>query len=353
MNAFRFSIQRIIRNPVLNIAVSCVRKIRNGCKRLISEFIYSKLICKKASLPFTDLQGLASDIPLDIFYALKRNYFPSNHYYGNEDILRKYAHIPDHWKLNLTIEHGIALNNFCWVQGEIDVKGNSGVIVSSRYREKVVKQHTNKPIYNIGRLILYADSYLDDISFKELKKKWGKVLLYFPVHSTHFTTAFPDKNIAWDQINQITEFDTIVVCLYWKDILNGVAEFYKSKKCICVTAGHIFDPLFLSRLRSIIELADMTVCDEVCGSFGNSLALGKPCMVLNNSCIRKFDVESDKSEFKNIDEDVNWRKLNNLFNHPYRTLSEEQFQAVDYYYGLTKKCSPEEIRSIFMRHLRK
>jgi hypothetical protein len=71
-------------------------------------------------------------------------------------------------------------------------------------------------------------------------------------------------------------FDHVTVCLYWRDVLDGAEASYRAEGFDCVTAGHMFDPAFLARLRGIIEDADVVVTNRFGSYVPYAIALGRP-----------------------------------------------------------------------------
>lgn len=230
---------------------------------------------KRRTKTLFQIHDLAKDIPLSLFYKLEYERNNSNLFYNHAGILKKFAGLNPRYKLPYAIEHGPYLNNHVW---EVDIHSNTpGIITFSDYRFEVLSRVTEKPITRIGPYIHYAESFLSPTSFEKEKARMGKTLLFLPSHSTHY------HNVSFDyqkDVNFLLElgkdFDTILVCLYWKDILAGTAEFYKHSKIKVVTAGHIFDPLFLSRLKSIIQLSNSTVSNNLGTHIGYCIFLGKP-----------------------------------------------------------------------------
>lgn len=101
--------------------------------------------------------------------------------------------------------------------------------------------------------------------------------MVFPAHSTHHNIAYfnIDKHCA--KIKALgKDFDSIRICLYWKDILRGFDKAYSKHGFECVTAGHIFDPMFLPRLKTIIDISTVTTSNQLGSQVGYCIALDKP-----------------------------------------------------------------------------
>ena len=64
--------------------------------------------------------------------------------------------------------------------------------------------------------------------------------------------------------------------MYWKDILLHLDSPFSAKGYKIVTAGHIYDPQFLCRLKSIFLLADVAMGNALGTNIGYSIAMGVP-----------------------------------------------------------------------------
>jgi hypothetical protein len=126
----------------------------------------------------------------------------------------------------------------------------------------------------------------------------------------------------------------------------GRAKPYREHGFECTTAGHMYDNKFLPRLRSIIELADVTVSNTCGGQLGYCVGLGKPHVLLQidkprhvaPSDVLKRDVNSTLANNKYF------RRINELFSHWSDELTAEQSETVADYWGFDLKRTPDELR---------
>ena len=216
---------------------------------------------RRKRLSLFDYQSLAQPLP----YAA-RHVTKGMNLYGYSYIFPLYAGIK---KINskLGIEHGLYFS----VAG----KRNESIITMSDYRESFLLDNHSKAV-KIGPYIHYADPLLNRDEQDMLKKQLGKVLLVFPTHSHDSLTSVYDVNGFLHFIEQKkTQFDTVVICMYWKDILLGKADPYKQMGYSIVTAGHVYDIYFLSRLKTIIELADVVAANDIGSYVGYCLYMQK------------------------------------------------------------------------------
>jgi hypothetical protein len=252
-----------------------VIKILRLFQRIICRIKYQIIVSKRKNISVYDTKKLSQDIPLSIIFNLKYEKNNSNLFYNNASNLKKYGGLSSKYKIPYAIEHGIYLDNRAWL---IDIESDTtGIITFSDYRKQVLSRITNKPVVPIGPYIHYVDSYLSPQEIEEERKKLGHTLLVFLSHSTNYidvTLNYEKERQHFLEIGK--DFDTIMICLYWKDALVGVAQQFSQTKFRCVTAGHIFDPLFLSRLKSIIQLSDQTMSTSLGTHLGYCIYLGKP-----------------------------------------------------------------------------
>ena len=73
-------------------------------------------------------------------------------------------------------------------------------------------------------------------------------------------------------------FDSVFICLYWKDILihPEYVQKYLSEGFIVVSNGHRSDPQFLSRQKDLIHLSNMMMTNGLGTHIGYSICMNKP-----------------------------------------------------------------------------
>ena len=212
-----------------------------------------------------DLQSLARDRPL----ATRELHFP-NSYYGHDRALRRYAELRTERSLKVAIEHGpVLVGDRIW---EVDTETRMPIFLcASRDRARQYGDLGGSALeaHAIGPLILYAR--------EPEERPPGDRLLFFPSHSSHHVSASYDfREVERTIEGYRAEWNQVSVCVYWRDVLDGHADFYRSLGVECVTAGHMYDPGFLDRLRAIIERCDAVRSIEVGSHIFYSVALGRP-----------------------------------------------------------------------------
>jgi hypothetical protein len=174
---------------------------------------------------------------------------------------------------NVFIEHSLVIYD---KPPKDEIESPCNVIgVMSEHRKRQIAKHTHKHIVSIGAYILYADSYC---SRKPLSsEKIGRYFLVFPIHTTETCNVVYDTRHFLKEIELRSEgYSKVIVCLFYHDILKGLAKIFTDRGYEVVTAGHRYDPFFLSKLRKIIELCDASMSNGWGTHIGYCIALGKP-----------------------------------------------------------------------------
>ncbi|HUZ82937.1 MAG TPA: hypothetical protein VMU73_11905 [Gaiellaceae bacterium] len=207
-----------------------------------------------------------------------RELSPFNAFYGHADLLRRYASIKGSRPLKAAIEHGPTFfpnpsdpdlathlpRYFCAAPGQ------------ARFFEEHAL-HGARAVA-IGAPILYARALASPKPFA------GRRLIFFDAHSSHYATANYDVGATAARLAELrSEFDDVVVCLYWRDVLLGRAELYQRYGFRCVTAGHMFDTQFLFRLVEIISSASIVLTDRLGSHLLYALALERPVWLEQSS----------------------------------------------------------------------
>ena len=286
-----------------------------------------------------ELLKLAEDRPL----ITSEKYEP-NDFYGTATIIKQYIGAPPDYAIKAAIEHGPVITDYIW---DVDLNAELPAIIStSRYRSSVLSKHTSKALFSIGPYIAYAPYYLDPPTMEKEKKRLGKMLLAFHGHSSSYIDVHFDTKEYCQKLAEVAkDFDSVCICLYWIDVLRGFADIFMSYGFECVTAGHIYDPLFMPRLKSIIELATIATSNEYGTYLCYSVYLGKPFWFIKSGEItykRLTDISRDDTQFNH----PNTLEIEKIFSVQNSDISPYQQELVDKYSGLSDIKSVEEMRSI-------
>lgn len=313
-------------------------------KNPLSRYIYECEIKKRSKLPFAQIYPLSKHI--DMFLPFTSELHQPNDWYGHAKIFKKFLGLPKEYKFKFIIEHGTYLNDE--VAG-IDLETNLPTFITySDNRIKILKKHRNFA-FSIGPFINYAEDILTKEEFKKEKKRLGKSLLLFPIHSTL------DTNFNFNIINLCNsvkkigkDFDTIRVCLYWTDILKGHYKIYQDFGFETITAGHILDPNFIPRLRSIINLSSHTTSNGISTHIAYCLALNKPHYLIS----QKFNLSGNKKEIQansTLTKSKSYKKVSQAFSKMETKISIKQYAIANQYWGLNITRTKQEFLDIIRK----
>lgn len=347
----------------MKILVNKIKSIfREYIKRLSRILFQNEIKRKKAMVYYYNLKAFftpRNKEPHNIFdyktmIKNKHNFcyeeYRANAFYGIVPNIKKYSGY--NGKVHSCFEHGVYFGDFVNEKETAD-SGFPTIFTFGKIREKHIKDSgSEKKIFTIGPYIYYADSLLDAEQKKEWKTKMGKTLLVFPSHSVdRVTTSFDYDGF----INKIEEFkcehnfNTVIICLYYRDIELNHHMPYMEKNYLIVTAGRREDGYFLNRLRSFIELSDYTLSNSVGTHIGYCVALEKPHMILKQNILYNTYSDYEKADVTTLYNNLSVQEKEEVeinFSTYSENITENQLRVINKYYGLNCLKSPKEMYDI-------
>jgi hypothetical protein len=323
----------IITSKPINLFYVFILRLLNGKSK--------KESVKRSQLSIFDYQSVIAEIPL-----YPTDLVIDNNFYGLSHCLQKFMN--KKIALNSYIEHGLVLGSL--VKQDAIKWCVPKIMTLSSTRENYIRKVTSKPVLKIGPYIHYADDLLLEEVFNTLKQDLGKILTVFPSHSIkNIETAFNNEELISYIESKKDDFDTVVICLYWRDALNKkLVDSYVNKGYKIVSAGHVHDLNFLSRLKSIIKLSDFAISNSVGTHIGYITFLEKPQIIvgqtidytINKSDSRAFDQRDHKAtETLNAETE----EILLAFNTYSFDITNQQIKVADKYWGFSDIKKPEEI----------
>lgn len=269
--------------------------------------------------------------------------FEPNDFYGNAAILKCYAGLPQRYALKVVVPHGVYLGDqVLAVERETPLPAILGFFP---HRQEIYKKETDKVVIPSAAPLLYLGDLLKDHTQPERKGT-----IFFPAHSTYWVTVESDYEALAEELSSLDrEFQPVTICVYWRDFNLGHHLPFQSRKMPIVSAGHIFDPLFLFRFFHLCSL-HRYACSNVFGShMFYSVKLGCRFFLLDTFGARviapdhiiKRDVAIPPKERLDL--------LRFLFDKPQRHITEDQLRVVDYYLGAAYLKRPQELRRQLLR----
>ena len=307
--------------------------------------VYFTEIEKRKNLSIFNYKQLSFPIPYYPIESIK-----DSNFYGISHSIKMYIGIK---KINHSFEHGLYFGNY--IPFATFLKTTKSIITFSEKRKAhLISAGIKKPTYVIGPYIHYADNYLTEKEYKDLKNSLGNTFLFFPSHS------IKDFNVEIDVLKLIkkikkiaSNYDTILVCLYYKDILDEFyPKYFEDAGFKIVTAGNLYDVNFLSRLKLIIELADFTASNSIGTHTGYCVYLNKPHFVIKQKIKFSKDNKTSIIEFRDSNQINLMRKEINeiikefsIYSH---NITESQKLIVNKYWGTSSVKNKDELKNIFI-----
>lgn len=285
---------------------------------------------------------------------LKVNYsnevYRGNSFYGAGLAMREYAGYD--FPLKACIEHGLYLGEYT----NLVECGNSGlpaVVTFGPVRARHICNVSSKPVLMVGPYVAYAKDYLDDIEMARAKRIVGRMLLAFPSHSIDYVEKRFDTSGYIKHLQERKEkerYDTVLVCLYFSDVAQGVADLYENAGFTVVTCGYREDSRFLRRLKSLICLADETSSNSVGTHVGYCAYLGKPHLIYQQTCetvgATRFDMGnnfSGSSKQSSVDESV---EIYEAFAAHTEAITKRQLSVCNAYWGFQHVKTAEHMSEL-------
>lgn len=310
---------------------------------------------KREKLKFTEIEKLSQPIKQPDRYLITGEIGFSR--YCMDKILKEYANFPLDEKIHAFFEHGVQITDYC--QGFFRAHEYEPSIVPSQYRVEVLKKQKNySGSYAIGPYIHYSKSLLSSDELNEEKERLGKTLLVFPSHSIEGALSRFDYEKFCEEIEIFSsDFDTVRICMYYKDVTLKRFKPYEKKGFEVVTAGHFNDYNFMPRLKSIIETSDMTMSNEIGSHLGYCIYLNKPHF-LSNSHETRYEKEKNGEnaelmvKHSNIAlnrriNNENVEKIREYFSKFEMKITNNQYELIKYLWGFDEIKTSKELYEIF------
>lgn len=341
-------IQGIWNRRVVKSLDVCLHPELYSDKRI--SFDYQKEINRRMFLPLQEIEALSqpidevwfSNIALDSQEAL---------FYGAIQVLLEYCGLSSFTTppQNLGVQHGYVFEICNWEKSKLDIRN---LVWSKKLVDMYHEYTSNQDIYPIGAPFFYAKSLLDEGQLISEKLRLGKNLLAFPMHSqSHVDTNYDPEKFLNILKEERKRFDTVRVCMYWKDILRGSHKVFEDAGFECVCNGHLYDPYFLRRQKALFELADATISNGVGSHIGYSLFMKKPHWLIDDEYEYVNSKKGgDAEDLTDVSKKGNFLRVKEAFleNSDYK-ITQLQENVIDEYWGISDQLSPIQLRNLLLR----
>ncbi len=241
-----------------------------------------------------------------------------------------------------SVEHGLIFHN--QIFNDIQDTARAACVTFGDFRKQIIRQYTQMPVFCVGPYIQYAKSFYDEEKIKSEKAKNGKTLLVFPMHSTDTSELSVEVDNYRKYLKEKrNEFDTVLINSFWWNINDPLTEALRSDGYKIVSAGIRDDVMFMSRLKTLIQLSDLVVGDSIGTHVGYCVNCGVPfCYEPLGSAFASLP----KKESSDLDFcDLHMNKIKKAFYNSER-ITEEQRDLCKYYWGQELTLAKEELRII-------
>jgi hypothetical protein len=279
----------------------------------------------------------------------------TNYVYGHAKVLKQYAGLPDIYPVKVHYSHGIDFTH-----GGFDPQlprtrtydfSIPVFLATGRYQENLMRHyHPHNTVYVIGSPFLYAENLFSEEYVQKEKNRLGKNLLVFPAHSTLVTNANYKKDDFIEFISRFkNRFDSIRICLYYKDIEQHLHQLYREHGFECVCAGHGLDCNFISRLKGLLSICDATITNKVGSHVGYSIAMDKP-VLMNTSEVSTLVIGTNHNLWSDMEATLSPAYqliVDQLQANEELIITDEFRETIEPFWGLREKKTKEELRQIF------
>lgn len=305
---------------------------------------FKKEVESRAKLDLFDYKGIAQPLP-KCYFEINTD----NNCFGIGWSLRQYAGLKRSY-CNALVEHGYFFGTYVQEVEKITFAKKLLTFgdVRKEHIEAVVK---DKEVYQIGPYIHYAPDYYDEERFAEEKKRLGRTLLVFFSHSGTGESVSFDLDALIEKINSIRkDFQTVVISLFWSDINPKIENRLKDEGYLIFSSGHRYDYYFLSRQKTMIKLADMTMSNSTGTHLAYCSYLNKPHWIVRQEIRSKAlnktgeaNIAIAELQGKDVVNQQENEELYQVFSEYSDVLTVEQKKVCDKYFGLSYIRSKEEI----------
>lgn len=265
----------------------------------------------------------------------------SNDYYGHAAILKRYCGLPEQSALKVAVEHGVMLNDTIWTY-DLNTAMPLFLCAEASHARQYESRTSGRRALPIGPMIHYANA----LSAPE-RRSARRVLTAFPAHSSQRVRVRYDRQALLRRLEGLRrEFDEIVVCLYWRDVLHGAVADYAQRGFTCVSAGHIYDKEFLPRLVEVLRGSTLVYTNEVGSHVLYAALLDRPVWIERCEVRYEADAEIASMDVPAFTDHPNVADLLLLFGRRVEALTAEQLSFVRQLCGADYVRSPGQLREV-------
>lgn len=349
------------------LAKKALSSARSGANRLSRTMIRSEALRKKLVMQYyakrialenlrrtasirDDAELLSWRSTMASKVSFSKEVYRGNALYGIGRNLREYAGASQ--PIKACIEHGVYFGNYV-NEAELERSDLPALVTFGDARFNHVRSVSSVPVCRIGPYIAYSRGFLDPQGIAEMRVKLGKTLLVFPSHSIDFVGKRFDVEDFISEIERVkkqVQAKTVLVSLYYRDVLDGAASSYEDAGFVVVTSGYREDEAFLDRQKTFIELSDITMSNSVGTHVGYCVYLGKPHYLYDQACVQVAVTKTDAAEYENDYAEISRVEKSDVieaFSHCSETITSKQLETCEKYWGFSHVLRKEEMGVLF------
>lgn len=217
---------------------------------------------------------------------LRTEYHVPNSFYGLDWILREYAGLPPDEHLPWAMEHYISFNAPKPATADVTSRLPLRLAVSEGQAE-ILRQWVTARVLPIGSAFFYMQRLYHRWypGRAEVGERRGTIV--FPTKShVRKDRDFDRASFARRLAALPTEYQPVVVSVYWKDFLRGTYRAFEEAGLQVVTSGHYLDQWFLFRQYDLCRQFKYACANEISTSFCLSVLSGCRFFYLPTGALR-------------------------------------------------------------------
>ena len=177
--------------------------------------------------------------------------------------------------LTPSVEHGLIFHN--QIFNDLEDTARAACATFGDFRKEIIRRNTGIPIFRVGPYIHYAKPFYDEERLAREKAKNGRTLLVFPMHSTDTSTLSTETQRYIDYLrDKSRDYDTVLINSFWWNLNDPLTLALEAEGYRIVSAGFRDDVMFMSRLKTLIQMADLVVGDSIGTHVGYCIDCGVP-----------------------------------------------------------------------------
>lgn len=210
--------------------------------------------------------------------------------YSHHYSIMNYSGLTQNLLMNSHITHGFYFAGY--ELSVLDKYVDNIIVMSDQMKNRLSNlletKGLTKNIISLGPFIRYAPDLNYRFNQTEVPKSQKTLLVFLPHNialgkrKTQLRQFIYTSESIVEYLNKYQKIYTKIIVLdFYHNSTNEARDYYINKGFLYALAGHPFDPYFLARLKSVINLSDHSISFTFSSHIGHVLALGKSHEIVN------------------------------------------------------------------------